>query len=182
MLSSHAARPLPRRLSLPGALMLLASACARDAGDPTRSADLGAAARVEIVEDSAFEAEVGQISGYNALEHAERRVIRDRATWEAFWARAAAFRTPRPAAPAVDFERHMIVVVGVGPRPSGGYTVFIERVSHGLRGLDVRATSASPGAECGVTLSITSPLHAVLVPRSDDDAVFDVREVVRDCR
>ena len=179
-------RPRPsarlRAIGLLGPLLVASTACSIDASEPTRSTQLAVGDRLAIEPDSAFARQLSLVRSYSGIERAERRVIRDPVSWEAFWRRAVRMMHPSPAAPAVDWSKHMVVVVAVGLRPTGGHTVFVDAVEAGPRALRVEATSASPGRDCVTTDAMTAPLDAVLVRRVEGDVDFDVREVVLDCR
>lgn len=70
-------------------------------------------------------------------------------------------------APDVDFRRDRVLVVGMGPKPTGGYAIELARPKAPVKG-DVAAVVVAlrepePGAL--VTQALTSPCLAVAVPR-----------------
>ena len=57
---------------------------------------------------------------------------------------------PRPPVPAVEFSRHMIVVVGLGTRRSTGFTVGIRSVTVRRGRLEVDFHETCPDGGMGV--------------------------------
>jgi hypothetical protein len=111
-------------------------------------------------------------------------VIRDRAAWEAAWRTLHGAETADetvPAAPQIDFTRDMVIVVALGSRPSGGFTVKVDELTREGSGAVVRYTATEPGAGCMTTQALTSPVDVVRVPRVAGAVRFDPRRVVRDC-
>jgi len=92
------------------------------------------------------------------------RLITDEAGWR------AAFPTTQlgaPAAPSpVDFGRDVVLLIGMGQRPTGGFGIQlaapVARVEGGVATVRVAFTSPPPGAM--LTQALTSPCLAVKVP------------------
>jgi hypothetical protein len=118
---------------------------------------------------------------YTGIDSHLELVIRDPAEWRDLWARIVAGQDPAPEVPAVDFESDMVLVVGTGERPSGGYTVEIVDVRRHDRALRVVVLERIPGRECAVTRAITSPVVAVTAPRSDEPVEFEHRTETYAC-
>lgn len=83
--------------------------------------------------------------------------------------------------PAVDFARDMIVVVALGQRSTGGFTIRVDSVSTSGGGATVHYTVTTPGPSCMTTQMMTSPVDVVRVPRVEGDVRFDRRVIVQDC-
>ena len=74
----------------------------------------------------------------------------------------------------------MVLAAAMGNRNSGGFTIAIDRLSFGSEVLvDVLATS--PGRNCAVTASLTQPVDAVVVSRTDAPVRFQESATVHDC-
>ena len=171
-----------RSILLPCIVAALAvTGCAGDSSEPTRSL-LDQGRRLELATDDSFRARIDEIRSSSAVDEPMRVVFRDRASWEAFWAYATRTRQPVAPAPAVDFARHMVAVVALGARPTGGHWVEVEGAYEAAEGLRLDALASSPGEHCVTTQALTHPLDAVLVPRRDEPVTFRVMQVVRDCR
>lgn len=161
------------------ALVLVAAAC----GDSREPTDAPAAERrLDLASDAAFRARIDEVRLSNAIDAPARALFEDRESWETFWARATARMQPASAAPAVDFTRHMVAVVALGARPSGGHRVDVDGVFETADGLRIEAIASSPGERCVTTGAFTQPLDAVLVERGTGRVTFRVLDIVRDCR
>jgi hypothetical protein len=108
-------------------------------------------------------------------------VIRDVAEWRDRWAQIVSNRHPPPDPPDVDFDRDMVVLVGIGERGTGGYTVEIVDVGSVDGALRVVFRERIPGDSCVVTRALTSPITGVTVPRMDGSASFEHRTEIYEC-
>ena len=126
-----------------------------------------------------FPEEVLRTFRYNSgFEERERLVVRDADTWIAVWDKLIGSGRPKPALPAVDFDRHMVLVASSGTKASGGYTILIERYEGGT----AHVLLTSPGRSCGTTAALTNPADAVLVPRTSNPVQWADRDSTHECR
>lgn len=103
-------------------------------------------------------------------------VVRDEEAWGTLWSEHAALQIPNAPAPEVDFDEEMAVVLFLGTRPTGGHAVTIESVERGPDGLVVHALATAPAPDAITTQALTSPMHAVAVPRCTGEATLDLRD------
>lgn len=100
-------------------------------------------------------------------------VVRDPATWGAVWRQANQNQASIPPIPAVDFNTHMVLVVGAGRMTPGDH---IRVDSLGVRGnafvAVVRVTE-----ECQPFPADVYPLEIVKAPRDTREVLFDIRRV-----
>ena len=94
-------------------------------------------------------------------------VIRDEQRWAAVWAEIHRGHGQAPPRPTFDFSREMAVLVGIGERPSGCYSVEILELSSGAGRIRVRAEERHTVGQCACTAATTQPLHVVRTPRTD---------------
>ena len=104
-------------------------------------------------------------------------VARTADQWAALWP-----HSPPPEPPALDWPAEMVIVVAVGMRPTGGYSVRIEEVRAGAGLIEVRARENAPGPNCFTTQALTYPLHAVAVPARDGEARLNLQVEIVDCQ
>jgi hypothetical protein len=71
-----------------------------------------------------------------------------------------------PPAPPVDFDRHEVVVVSLGPRSSTGYSLRVERVVERRRGVYVYLRERTPDLGDPVDPRVTYPYRALAVASS----------------
>jgi hypothetical protein len=117
---------------------------------------------------------------WNGLLSARSRiVVRDRETWDGVWKKIVA---PNPYAsfpplPEIDFSRELLVVVGMGQKPSSGYRIIVSSAREIDNRIEVEVQSTSP---CGMDLGImTSPVDIVRLPWTELPVTF--REVEVKC-
>lgn len=80
----------------------------------------------------------------------------------------------------IDFDKEMVLVVFMGPQPSGGYQIKIGKVVGKGKEVEVFVKEVNPG-NCPVTLATTSPFDVVKVPKVDKEVVFKVNSEILNC-
>src|SRR5262249_27566105 len=66
-------------------------------------------------------------AGISGLKEKLQLVIRDQDAWRDIWKVINETKLQLPSLPEIDFSREMIVVVGLGQRTSGGYSILVDR-------------------------------------------------------
>ena len=162
----------------PGAPRLLGSCCPR-----TDSAIYDLMSRYEATApaDRPPELAILPYRMNSGIEDARRVVVRDSSAWAALWPEILGSHSPKPPLPAVDFSREMLVVVSMGTRSSGGYTIGIDGVRLLGDSLRVDITEQSPGPTCGTTAALTAPVALARLERSELPLSYAVSRAVTDC-
>lgn len=103
----------------------------------------------------------GALSG---IREQQLLLIQDEAAWKAYWQQHTRPISPAPPAPTVDFNQESILVVHLGEKRSGGYSVQVEQVTEtgGLVTVTIRQTA--PGPSDLVTAAMTQPFAIVRLP------------------
>jgi hypothetical protein len=109
---------------------------------------------------------------YSGLIEPQRLVVRDQVTWAEAWAAIWRGHSPTPELPTVDFAREMLVIVALGERPTGGYTILVDSAATTTEGLTVWIRIMAPGSGCGVTTALSQPVDVARLPRSDGAVRF----------
>lgn len=120
-------------------------------------------------------------STYTGVGDSLRLVVRDSLLWRQLWDRINQPIFPRPALPSIDFQREMVVVAGLGTRPSGGYDVVIETAEQDSTGIEVALRRASPAPGCPVAAVMTQPVDIARLPASHQPVRFRERTIVVPC-
>lgn len=107
--------------------------------------------------------------------------IRTPAEWEGMWRRITASHGDPPPPPEVPFDRDMLLLAAMGPQPSGGFRIRIERVLDGGAELEAHVVHVSPGARCGAIAAITHPIDIVIIAASPKPVRWLVRHEIADC-
>jgi hypothetical protein len=110
-----------------------------------------------------------------------RLVVRDQAAWAAFWTELWSRHDAQPALPEVDFGSEMVVVVGLGTRPSSGFHVDITAVRAEGADLAVSVVETRPHATCDVLWFLTQPVVLARVPRWRGTVRFVEMVAIRGC-
>lgn len=111
--------------------------------------------------------ETAQKGFYSGIDEPFETVIKDRDTWETFWANLHSIQFPSPSLPDIDFSKNMVIGVGMGSRSSGGYSAEIKNIIVEDGKLAVNLVEFQPGSNCLVTMAITQPYHLVVLESSD---------------
>lgn len=119
---------------------------------------------------------------WSEMTTARRLVIRDQKQWESRWLEMVGSLRPIPPTPAVDFANHVVILVAMGTRSSGGYAIDIEAVHAMDDDIWVSVRQTSPGPSCLRTAANSAPVDLAVVPRFGDDATFLEEESEHDCR
>jgi hypothetical protein len=118
----------------------------------------------------------------SGLDQPGRIVVRDQSSWQTLWAQIYSRHSPVPPVPAIDFSQEMLVVVALGSRSSGGYSILVDGANEARNdGLFVTVRSTSPGRSCGTTAALTQPVDIARVPRREGDVSFIERSEVHEC-
>ncbi len=109
---------------------------------------------------------------HSGVHERRREVVRDEASWVRLWSEIRADSTPVPPPPAVDFTQHMLILVALGTRTSGGFGVQVQTVTSRGDTLEVAVLESCPAPGSRVTLALTEPLEVVRVARLAQTPIF----------
>lgn len=116
----------------------------------------------------------GQHSGQT---EARSELVTDQATFERLWR----LNPGRFGLPAIDFGAQSVIAAWLGQRPTGGYSIEVERVVRDGDTLHVELVEHAPGPGCMTTQALTQPFHIVAVPAGAGRAEFTRRTVTVRC-
>ncbi|MCP3981614.1 MAG: protease complex subunit PrcB family protein [bacterium] len=171
---------MPGRIGISVAALLLLWTTACTAPSQTLSPGTDA---FETTTDVEFEVitEVRQGDVFGGFD-AQRLVIRDETEWNDYYDSLNATLFPPPESPRIDFDQRMVIAAELGSRPTGGHSIRVDSIVEDETSLHVRVTSTAPGSGCMVTLSLSAPVTAITLARTDKTVVFDDTSNTRDCR
>lgn len=170
-----------RRLApLLWSVALMGSACDTPKPEPGGGAPaaVDASGPLPVVRFAPGTGALVQNSGYTAPTTV---AIRDSAAWVAAWTTLHANQQPIPALPVIDFSKEMVVVVALGTRSNGGFSVAVARASEQAGKVTVVATETAPGPTCAVPEVITAPADVAKLPRREGDVTFTMQREVHAC-
>ena len=106
-----------------------------------------------------------------------RLIIKNHDEFNDFWKGLASPSSFLPPLPEVDFSKEIIVVVGMGLRPSPGFIIMIDGACEVDGQVELFVSKVEDGP-CGVVPGVvTSPADVVRIPRSDLPIVFRESQV-----
>lgn len=161
-------------LTLVTAVVLAASGCNQPS--PTSAAPPGAST-VNPVQQSVTPLLTAGTSGFT---EGEELVIRSDTALSAAWKTVHAGIPGNPA-PTIDLAHNMVVLLALGQRRTGGYSIRFDSINREGTGAVVHYTVTSPGPGCMTPQMITSPVDVVSVPTVAGAVRFDRTDVTDRC-
>jgi hypothetical protein len=79
---------------------------------------------------------------------------------------------PDMVPPSVDFTKEIVVAVGLGMRPTGGYSVTVLKAVQQGTGALVTWEETKPGPKCVVTQALTYPFVIAAITRVEGTVSF----------
>jgi hypothetical protein len=115
-------------------------------------------------------------SAYSGVQEPQAVLVKDMAGFRQFWSLHAG---PTAVVPPIDFSTSMVIGVFRGSLPNGCYSTEITDVYRIGNVVNVHRVDTEPGLNAICTLAIVTPVHLVVIPRTDDPIVFsaEVRKV-----
>ncbi len=111
--------------------------------------------------------------------------ITDPEAFRNLWTNMHQHQSPVPEIPAVDFSEYELIATFMGPRPSGGFGVSVEKGVVKGQTAWFSVVHHKPGAGCMTTSAITHPYALMLVEKTTmstvEEVQFVVRQTVHDC-
>jgi len=86
-----------------------------------------------------------------------------------------------PVTPDVDFKKYSVILVAMGTKNTGGYTIGIDNITKSHSNVTVNLTETSPGKNCNVTESVISPYQIVKVKKIKQEVKFNIARNTKDC-
>ena len=144
----------------------------RDGESPTREKNLPLAAPASIAGGAAannlpiFSQLRGEAPGVAAFQ---TTVVRSDSEWQELWPKLG---TNRPT-PHFDFSRVMVVGVFLGEKPTGGYSVQIQKALRETDGVRILHHVVEPPKGNPRAQVLTHPFHLVVIPRVEGKIDFE---------
>ena len=118
---------------------------------------------------------------YSGIKEKKEIIIKNRDDFLKLWKNFTSNLIPPPEPPYIDFEKYMLIGVFMGNKPTGGFSIEIEKIIEKDKEISVHVKEESPGKNCVVTMAFTQPYHIVTLLKSDKKIKFYYNEVVREC-
>jgi len=138
----------------------------------------------EMVSDEAFSYIVIKKLAYSSPSNQTPwgAIINTQEEWgQLFMSWQGDFTPPSEHAPRFDFEKYQLITGGFGVKPSGGYSVVVDRVDELSDVIYVSVLDISPGSGCLVSWGFTNPFTTVLIKKPTKPIKFSVTKLVSEC-
>ncbi len=119
---------------------------------------------------------------YSGVEVKREAVINNNEDYQKLMSEVYNNLDQMPRIPVVDFTKYTLIAVFIGPRNTGGYMVNIDSINDGNKSVSVSVVEETPGKNCNTMQVITRPYTIVKIPKTDKKAVFNYKQIVKDCQ
>ena len=102
--------------------------------------------------------------------------------WNAAWNAAFSRFSDQPKPAKIDFENQLILLVTMGEKNSGGYSIKIDSIVENEKTIVVTILETSPGKSCITTSMMTYPYQMVELKNSTKEVIFKTIEKFYDCK
>ena len=108
-------------------------------------------------------------------------LITDQSDWAGFYEWLVGSYLDEPIVPPIDFDREMVVGVGIGSRPDCGYRVDIRSITRSDGHIEVAYVETIMGNYCAIPQLVSAPYHLVKLERESFEVHFVSTQKVEDC-
>lgn len=126
-----------------------------------------------------IELATGTNSGF---ETAITKVITNQDEFTKVWKQAYNNYLKKPTLPKVDFNEYQVILVALGMKTSGGYSIKIDKIINSNGNYIIAVTELSPGSNCMTTEAITYPFQLVQVKKAIGKISFKITKKTVDCK
>lgn len=109
-------------------------------------------------------------------------LIRNSEEMKAGWKKLFSNFVEQPDMPSVNFANQMVVILSMGEKNSGGYSLEISKVVEKELQLAVFANYISPGQNCIVAEVISYPFVVISIPKKDKLVAVSKNNVIAECK
>lgn len=121
-------------------------------------------------------------SGNNGrFETKSSKVVSTQKELTDIWAKAYGNYLSKDPVPEVDFTKNVVLLVTMGEKNAGGYTIKISKVVESKLNTVVSILETSPGKNCNLTTAMTYPFQIVQIKKPAKEIVFSTVAEVIEC-
>lgn len=141
----------------------------------------GPHAPTEAAELSSEEVDTLFGSEISGIMERRRSVVRTPSAWADAWAEITGPMISAEPVPEVDFTTRQVLVLAMGGRPSGGYSIRLGALSQLGDTLYAVVRETSPAAGCLTSQALTQPVAVLAVPLHGVRVEFVEERALLDC-
>ena len=121
-------------------------------------------------------------SGNNGrFEAKEQKVITTKEGLTDVWTKAYGNYLKKDPVPEVDFSKNVVLLVAMGEKNAGGYTIKINKVVGSKLNTVVSILETNPGKNCNLTTAMTYPFQIVQIEKQAKEIVFNTTTKIIEC-
>lgn len=109
-------------------------------------------------------------------------LIRSSEEMQAGWKKLFSNFVEQPDMPSVHFANQMVVILSMGEKNNGGYSIEVSKVVEKELQLAVFANYISPGQNCIVAEVISYPFVVISIPKKDKLVAISKNNVIAECK
>jgi hypothetical protein len=111
----------------------------------------------------------------------ENRIITSEEELKSVWNQAFKNYSKKEPLPEVDFSKNIVVLVALGERNAGGYSIKVKNAVPTKAGILVTVEETSPGKTCMLTTAMTYPYQIVQLNTTNKKITFSANAIVAEC-
>lgn len=87
----------------------------------------------------------------------------------------------KPPVPAINFETSMVILVTMGEKTNGGYSIHVKSITENEKDVVVLIEERIPAKNCMTTSVIVYPAQLIELPATDKEIIFTTEENIYSC-
>lgn len=87
----------------------------------------------------------------------------------------------KPSIPEIDFETKQLILVGMGEKPNGGYSIKIESISETKKEIIINIIESKPGNTCMTPSVVSYPYQLIEIPKTNKKFILNRVEKIYEC-
>ena len=121
-------------------------------------------------------------SGENAkYKKAKNKIITTQEEMDIAWVKMFEKYDRKPPIPMVDFEMNQLLLVTMGEKPSGGYSVKVSSIAKTPKGMLVTIEEFMPGKSCNNTSALVYPFQLIEMAKTTEVLTYVRVSKINEC-
>jgi len=114
--------------------------------------------------------------------NSENLIITSQKEMDLTWMRMFGKYPKKPPIPMIDFETKQLLLVAMGEKPNGGYSIKVNSIIKTKKGILVTIEDTKPGKTCNNTSALIYPFQLIEMPKTEQDLTFVRVSKINTCK
>lgn len=114
----------------------------------------------------------------NSITEKQTIIIRSQNEWLKLWREMF---PDQITVSSTNFDEQTIVAFFQGEKPTGGYSINVEKITNQVFYVEIAVKEISPGENCFLTQALTQPYSIISMPRTDKEIKFSFKQEIISC-